>query len=163
MIPCLIDARWELACFDAAPYYIVMRYNSTAPVSPADYRTLAEFRATLRRFLRISEELAHGVGLTPQQHQALLAIKGFAGDELPTMTDLASRLQVRHNSVVGLVDRLVKRKLVRRMTAKEDRRRVRLQLTQSGERLLAQLTRAHRIELREIGPQITQLLARLEA
>ncbi|HEX6549876.1 MAG TPA: MarR family transcriptional regulator [Gammaproteobacteria bacterium] len=139
-----------------------MRYNSTAPVSPADYRTLAEFRATLRRFLRISEELAHGVSLTPQQHQALLAIKGFAGDELPTMTDLASRLQVRHNSVVGLVDRLVKRKLVRRMTATEDRRRVRLQLTQSGERLLAQLTRAHRIELREIGPQITQLLARLE-
>ncbi|MGH8373009.1 MAG: MarR family winged helix-turn-helix transcriptional regulator [Gammaproteobacteria bacterium] len=132
------------------------------PVSPADYRTLAQFRATLRRFLRISEELAHGVGLTPQQHQALLAIMGFAGDGLPSMGDLAARLQIRHNSVVGLVDRLVKRKLVRRQTAKEDRRRVRLQLTHSGERLLAQLTRAHQIELREIGPQITQLLQRLE-
>lgn len=139
-----------------------MRYNSTTQVSPSDYRTLAEFRATLRRFLRISEELAHGVGLTPQQHQALLAIKGFPDDELPTMGDLAARLQVRHNSVVGLVDRLAKRKLVRRLTAREDHRRVRLRLTQSGERLLAQLTQAHRIELRQIGPQITMLLQRLE-
>jgi DNA-binding MarR family transcriptional regulator len=138
-----------------------MRYNSTTPVSPADYQTLAEFRATLRRFLRISEELAHGVGLTPQQHQALLAIKGFAGIELPTMGDLAVRLQIRHNSVVGLVDRLVKRKLVRRLTAKEDRRRVRLRLTQTGTRLLEKLTQAHRIELRETGPQITMLLERL--
>lgn len=138
-----------------------MRYNSTTPVSPADYQTLAEFRATLRRFLRISEELAHGVGLTPQQHQALLAIKGFAGIELPTMGDLAVRLQIRHNSVVGLVDRLVKRKLVQRLTAKEDRRRVRLRLTQTGTRLLEKLTQAHRIELRETGPQITMLLERL--
>lgn len=138
-----------------------MRYNSTALISPDDYRTLAEFRATLRRFLRTSEELARGVDLTPQQHQALLAIKGFGGDNLPSMGDLATRLQIRHNSVVGLVDRLVARKLVRRLLAQEDRRRVRLQLTRAGERLLAELTHAHRIELREIGPQITLLLQRL--
>lgn len=146
---------------NAALCYIVIRYYSMAQISPDDYRTLAEFRATLRRFLRMSEELAHGVGLTPQQHQAILAIKGFVGDGSPSISDLADRLQIRHNSVVELVNRLVARKLVRRFKAHGDGRRVRLQLTQAGNRLLAQLAHAHRIELRKIGPRIMLLLQQL--
>src|SRR5579871_3340694 len=95
-----------------------MRYKSTKPkagretphfqVSDADYLTLAAFRAALRQFLRISEGLAHGIGLTPQQHQAMLAIRGFPGGTAPTIGELAARLQVNHNSAVGLVTRLVK-------------------------------------------------------
>ena len=150
-----------LACLNVALCYIVIRYYSMAQISSDDYRTLAEFRATLRRFLRISEELAHGVGLTPQQHQAILAIKGFVGDSSPSISDLADRLQIRHNSAVELVNRLVTRKLVRRLKAHGDGRRVRLQLTQSGNRLLAQLAHAHRIELRKIGPRIMLLLQQL--
>jgi DNA-binding MarR family transcriptional regulator len=45
----------------------------------AQYETLAAFRYALRKFLHFSETAAQAAGLTPQQHQALLAIKGFPG------------------------------------------------------------------------------------
>ena len=126
-----------------------------------DYIRLAEFRATLRRFLRSSEEIASGLGLTPQQHQAMLAIKGFPGGEQPTVGALAERMQMRHNSAVGLMNRLEVHGYVARIRAREDRRKVYLQLTAKGEAMLTKLTAAHRVELRKLGPQITQLLAEL--
>ncbi|MBU6470966.1 MAG: MarR family transcriptional regulator, partial [Gammaproteobacteria bacterium] len=67
-------------------------------VSDADFATLAEFRSALRKFLRTSEEIARSLGLTPQQHQVLLAIRGFPGGTPPTISQLAARLHVRHNS-----------------------------------------------------------------
>jgi DNA-binding MarR family transcriptional regulator len=130
-------------------------------VSDADYLTLAAFRASLRRFLRSSEGIAHGLGLTPQQHQALLAIRGFPGDLPPSVGELAARLQVNHNSAVGLVTRLEDQGYLRRTPAKGDRRRVHVSLTPKGHGVLDRLTEAHRIELRHIGPEITRLLAEL--
>ncbi|HLW74646.1 MAG TPA: MarR family transcriptional regulator [Gammaproteobacteria bacterium] len=130
-------------------------------VSDADYLTLAAFRASLRRFLRSSEGIAHGLGLTPQQHQVLLAIRGFPGDEPPSVGELAARLQVNHNSAVGLVTRLENQGYLRRTQAKGDRRRVHISLTPKGQGVLDRLTEAHRIELRHIGPEITRLLAEL--
>jgi len=148
-----------------------MRYKSTNvvalsdarrfQVSDADYATLAAFRAALRRFLRISEDLAHGLGLTPQQHQAMLAIRGFPGGEAPTVGQLATRLQVNHNSAVGLVTRLVKQGYVRRQASKQDLRRMHVSLTPKGHGVLDKLTEAHRIELRSLGPEITRLLGEL--
>jgi DNA-binding MarR family transcriptional regulator len=41
-----------------------------------------------------------------QQHQALLFIIGYTGCEQVTIGELAERLQIRHHSVVGLVDLL---------------------------------------------------------
>jgi len=146
-----------------------MRYKSTktsprgdAPfkVSDADYLTLAAFRASLRGFLRVSEDLAHDLGLTPQQHQALLAVRGYPGGD-PTIGQLAQRLQVHHNSAVGLVTRLAKQGYVRRESSKEDLRRMHVSLTPKGHGVLDKLTEAHRIELRKIGPEIVQLLAEL--
>ncbi len=127
-----------------------------------DYTRLAEFRASLRRFLRRSEEIAQGVGLTPQQHQALLAIKGFPGGESPTVGALAKRLQMRHNSAVGLMNRLGEHGYVERLRSKEDRRKVFLEVTAKGDAILAKLTAAHRVELRALGPKLTQLLAELD-
>jgi DNA-binding MarR family transcriptional regulator len=135
----------------------------TAPfkVSHEDYRTLAEFRASLRKFLRTSEDLAHGVGLTPQQHQVMLAIRGYPGDTPPSVGDLAARLQVRHNSAVGLLTRLEKLGYLKRVPAELDQRRMLVSLTQKGHGVLDKLTEAHRSELRRIGPDITRLLAEL--
>ena len=126
-----------------------------------DYTRLAEFRASLRRFLRRSEEIAEGLGLTPQQHQALLAIKGFPGGDRPTVGALARRMQMRHNSAVGLMNRLGEHGYVERVRSQDDRRKVHLELTAKGEALLAKLTAAHRVELRSLGPKLTQLLAEL--
>jgi DNA-binding MarR family transcriptional regulator len=129
-------------------------------LSQADYEMLADLRHALRQFGAFSEDAAQGVGLTPAQHQALLAIRG--SKEPPSIGDLAARLIIRHHSAVGLVDRLLERGLVRRTTDAADRRRVELSLTSRGDAVLARLSVAHRDELTRIGPRIRLLLDRLD-
>jgi DNA-binding MarR family transcriptional regulator len=130
-------------------------------VQDRDYEVLAEFRYALRRFLHFSEQVAAAAGLSPQQHQALLALKGARVP--PTIGYLAERLQVRHHSAVGLVDRLGALRLVERRTAEGDRRQVVVGLTAQGERVLRGLAAEHRRELREMEPQLEALLALLQA
>jgi DNA-binding MarR family transcriptional regulator len=142
---------------------IAMRYVSAClsdRLSSADYRSLAEFRFQLRRFLAFSEEQAREVGLNPQQHQLLLLIRA-AAPEAPTIGHLAERLILRHHSVVGLVDRLEQRGLVRRRRSPEDRRQARVSITRRGERILHRLALAHRAELRRARPQLIAALGRL--
>ncbi len=127
----------------------------------SQYETLAAFRYALRRFIHFSEEAAHGAGIAPQQYQALLAIKGFPGRDTITVGELAERLQLRHQSAVGLVDRLVAEKWVARRRSIEDRRRVMIYLTVGGELILEKLAAVHRGQLKRIGPELTQLLATL--
>ncbi|MES1195852.1 MAG: MarR family transcriptional regulator [Steroidobacter sp.] len=127
----------------------------------SDYETLAAFRYLLRRFIHFSEQAAKAHNITPQQHQALLAIKGFPERDQVTVGELAERLQLRHHSAVGLVDRLVKEKLVMRKPGK-DRREVLVQLTDHGEQVLAGLSHAHRAELKKLGPQLRRLLQELD-
>lgn len=129
-------------------------------LSSADYRSLAEFRYQLRQFLAFSEEQVRAVGLNPQQHQLLLAIRASA-PALPSIGDLADRLILRHHSVVGLVDRLELRGLVRRTRSPEDRRQARVRITPRGERILHRLALAHRDELRRARPQLVAALQRL--
>ncbi|HEX2667493.1 MAG TPA: MarR family transcriptional regulator [Gammaproteobacteria bacterium] len=135
--------------------------TSNFQVSDEDYLTLAAFRAALRKFMRTSEDIAHSLGLTPQQHQVMLAVRGYPGQEQPSMGQLAARLQVRHNSAVGLVTRLVKLGYVRRDQSSQDQRRVHISLTPKGHAILDKLTEAHRTELKRIGPEITRLLKEL--
>ncbi|HEY4127211.1 MAG TPA: MarR family transcriptional regulator [Gammaproteobacteria bacterium] len=130
-------------------------------VNDDDYLMLASFRASLRKFLRTSEDIAHNLGLTPQRHQAMLAVRGFPGDQPPTVGELAARLHIRHNSAVGLVTRLVNEGYLRRDKSKLDQRRMHVRLTPKGQALLDKLTEAHRIELRNIGPEITRVLKEL--
>lgn len=138
-----------------------MTDRNTMPVSDSEYQALASFRYALRQFLRFSEEAAQAVGLTPQQHQALLAIKGFPGRDRVTVRELAERLQIRHHSAVGLVDRLAAQGLVERQPDTTDRRQVYVALTPRGLELLARLSAAHRHELRRIGPHLHRLLEQL--
>ncbi|HKS93676.1 MAG TPA: MarR family transcriptional regulator [Gammaproteobacteria bacterium] len=130
-------------------------------VSDADFATLADFRSALRKFLRTSEEIARGLGLTPQQHQVLLAVRGFPGGTPPTISQLAARLHVRHNSAVGLVNRLARQRLVKRRNSLVDHRQVHVVLTPRGSAMLDKLTQGHRIELRRIGGEISRLLTEL--
>lgn len=130
-------------------------------LSKEQYEMLASFRYALRQFIHFSEEMALQAGITPQQHQALLAIKGFPGRDCVTIGELAERLQLRHHSAVGLIDRLVAEKLVSRTTSEADRRRVLIQLTPRGESILEKLVSVHREQLKRIGPEIHQLLEKL--
>src|SRR5690242_17531477 len=101
----------------------------TKQPSKAQYEMLAAFRYALRRFQHFSETAARSAGVSPQQHQALLAIKGFPGRDCVTVGELAERLQLRHHSVVGLIDRLAAEKLVARALSAQDRRQVFVRLT----------------------------------
>jgi DNA-binding MarR family transcriptional regulator len=130
-------------------------------ISKSEYEALAEFRYTLRQFLRFSEEAAQEVGLTPQQHQALLAIEGYPGRSQVTVGELAERLQIRHHSAVGLIDRLASQELVVRQPSASDHRQVYVVVTPHGAQLLQKLATAHREELRRIGPQFRIILERL--
>jgi len=127
-----------------------------------DYRALALFRYTLRKFLEFSQEAAKGVGLTPQQHQALLSIKGYPDRETVTIGELAERMLLKHHSTVELVDRLVELGLVKRTVDPADRRRVLLNLTAKSRKLLTSLSAAHLEELRRFQPVFANLLERLE-
>ncbi|MGO4128674.1 MarR family winged helix-turn-helix transcriptional regulator [Inquilinus sp. YAF38] len=135
----------------------------TQALSKADYEALAAFRHALRRFLDFSGEAAKTAGLTPQQHQALLAIKGFPGRDRVTIGELAEQLVQRHHSTVGLVDRLEALGLVRRESDPADRRRAMVALTDRAEEVLAGLSAIHRSELRRLGPSLAALLQRLES
>jgi DNA-binding MarR family transcriptional regulator len=114
-----------------------------------DYRRLAQFRRALRLFLAFSAEAAAKAGLTPVQHQALLAIKGMPGP--PSVGALAAWLGIRPHSALGLVERLVGRKLVKKISDSTDRRRVILALTRAAEAKLGALSLAHRGELKRLA------------
>lgn len=113
-------------------------------------RDLAQFRYSLRKFLRFSEKAARSCGVTPQQHQLLLGIAGFAQDGAATISELAEFLQERNNSVVGLVERAAEAGLVRRRNGALDRRQVVVTMTARGERILAQLSRLHLEEVQRV-------------
>jgi DNA-binding MarR family transcriptional regulator len=120
------------------------------PLTKDDFEALARFRFGIRRHLRFSEETVRRHGTTPQQYQLMLALKGFPGREWATVRELADRLQLRHHSVVELVDRAQVEELVRRDADPDDARAVRVTLTDRGEQLLARLTALHRDELRRM-------------
>jgi DNA-binding MarR family transcriptional regulator len=117
-----------------------------------DYAQLAAFRRALRQFLHFSEGVAAGAGLTAQYYQAMLIIRGCPDDQRVTINDLARDLFIKHNSAVGLVDRLSQKGLILREVSKTDRRKVELRLTGEGRKVLAKLAAMHRRELQRIGP-----------
>src|ERR1700761_9110103 len=127
-------------------------------IQPSYYQALSEFRYRVRRYLHISEEAARAGGIEPQQHQLLLAVKGIPDGEEPRISYLAERLQIQHHSAVELVDRTEKNGLIQRTRAGSDRREVHVQLTPRGDRVLADLTRHMREELRCAAPALVSTL-----
>jgi DNA-binding MarR family transcriptional regulator len=126
-----------------------------------DYLALAEFRYHIRRFLNFSERAARAAGLEPQQHQALLAVKGIPEGRKATIGFVAERLQIRHHSAVELVNRLEKSGLLRRVRSRIDRREVQVVLTPRGEKVLQRLSAANQSELRTLAPVLLRALGRV--
>ena len=135
--------------------------SSRNHLKEADYRTLADFRYQIRRFLRFSEDAARHAGIEPQHHQLMLAVKGAPEEIGPRIGYLAERLQIHHHSAVELVDRLGRRGLVRRSRDGQDRREVHVRLTSKGERLLRELTLHNREELRTAAPALARTLRKI--
>lgn len=123
-----------------------------------DYATLASFRRSLREFLAFSEEAARKAGLPPQQHQAILAIRGLAPEIGMSIHELADHLLLKPQTTVELVDRLADAGLVRRQRDQIDRRRVFLTLTAKAYRILQKLSAAHLAQIRRDAPQLIELL-----
>ncbi|MCE3556568.1 MarR family winged helix-turn-helix transcriptional regulator [Pseudonocardia sp. RS11V-5] len=121
------------------------------PLTKQDFEALARFRFGIRRYLRFSEETVRHHGLTPQQYQLLLALKGFPGRDWATVGELADRLQLRHHSTVELVNRAQGQNLVRRSHDPDDARVVRVGLTPSGEQTLGELSALHRDQLERMS------------
>jgi len=133
------------------------RFNLTTQ----GYAQLAAFRYALREFLRFSEGAAAAAGLTSQHYQAMLILRACPEKRRVTINELAGQLMIKHNSAVGLVDRLAREKLVERVPSSADRRKVELRLTGRGRQVLAKLAATHRSELQRIGPILKRFLGEL--
>jgi DNA-binding MarR family transcriptional regulator len=146
------------------PIITRLGYASLVPrdVDDSEYQRLLQFRTGLRRFLHWSAQQAEATGLTPAQHQLLLAVRGHEDGRGPTIGDVASYLFLRHHSAVGLIDRAERAGLVERREDQDDRRVVRLRLTQKGEETLLQLSQAHLEELARLAPELRALWNELE-
>ena len=135
--------------------------RSTA-LSDREYQALARFRHALRVFQRFSEQAARDAGLAPAQHQLLLAIRGHGGVARPVVGDLADALQLRHHSVVELIDRAEAAGLVTRVPDPDDLRRQHVALTAAGRDVLEQLSMVHRDELRRFRAEMVDVLRELD-
>jgi len=153
--------------FDDGSHCMTSTARSGAPrpqrrLNDAEYRQLADFRYAIRSFMEFSEQAARNAGLTPQQHQALLAVRGLMIDGNANLGTLAERLRIRHHSTVELVDRLTESGLIRRTTDETDRRRVLLSLTAKATKILDSLSATHLEELRRLRPSLQAVLAMAE-
>ncbi len=120
-------------------------------LTDADYEDLLTLRTGLRRFLRWSEQQAESAGITPAQHQLLLAIRGHPDPRGPTIGEVADYLLLRHHSAVGLIDRADDAGLLERVRDDDDHRLVRLKLTNAGSKRLESLSAQHLEELKRLG------------
>lgn len=127
------------SCHDA----IVTR----VPLPDAAYARLLALRTGLRHFQAWSAKQARAAGLTPAQHQLLLAIRGHPDPSGPTIGEVADYLLLRHHSAVELVDRAVAAGLVSRVRSDDDHRVVLLRLTEDGAARLEALSELHLEEL----------------
>ncbi|MFZ1086463.1 MAG: MarR family transcriptional regulator [Terracidiphilus sp.] len=138
-----------------------------AKTSPANSNSLveclAEFRFELRKFLHFSEEAATAAGLQPQQHQLLLQVAGAREGTSVTIAYAAKRLKLRHNSVVELAGRSVREGLLLRVQDADDLRRVLLQITPKGKKVLRKLSLDHAREITVLAPKLALDLKRISA
>ena len=123
---------------------------SARSLTDRDYQHLLRFRTELRRFLNWSEEQAQAEGLTPAQHQLLLAVRGSADAQGATIKEVAEALYLRHHTATELVDRAEAGGLLRRARDDDDHRVVRLHITRAGAGKLARLSRQHLDELQRL-------------
>ena len=136
---------------------------SASPLTQQDYYSLASLRYVLRKFLRFSKDLASArARLTPEQYEALLALKAFSPKEGLTVGQLSERVQVKHHTAVSLADKLAARRLVTKRRGSPDRRYAYVKLTAAGTKLVAALAAAHRREIRKHAAEMIKSLSYLK-
>ena len=125
---------------------------------PAKLAEVAEFRFRLRRFLSFSEDVSEELGIPAQQYQLIQVIAAAPGDKAATISYIADRMLLRHNSAVELVDRAEKSGLVLRVADESDHRRSIVEITGEAEAVLSQLVARHLAELQSEGPALIRAL-----
>jgi DNA-binding MarR family transcriptional regulator len=130
---------------------------------PARLHELAEFRYRLRKFLSFSEVASEAVGISAQQYQLLQVVAAVPEGRECSISYVAERMLVRHNSAVELVDRAVKSGLVCRVADESDHRRSLLEITERGAEVLARLVAEHLAEIEAEGPEMMRALQKLIA
>src|SRR4051812_18201292 len=137
---------------------LALLYLDPRSPTPDEYRSAAALRSALRRFDRVSEQIARGEGLTPRQYLLLLMIKGAPdGSERSTVTELADLLQLQQSTVTELVGRAEAAGLVRRAPSSADGRVVHLHVTPEGDRVLTAVLAQLGAERRRLSQLISQL------
>ena len=129
------------------------------PASAQSLRSLAEFRYQLRRFLSFSEAASESCGIGVQQYQLMQVIAAMPPGQQPSISYLAERMILRHNSMVELVDRAERSGLVRREHDEKDLRRSLVLLTSHGEAILQRLIAQH---LEDLMPKCDALIRALK-
>jgi DNA-binding MarR family transcriptional regulator len=127
----------------------------TAAVTKRQFEALANFRYELRRYLRYSERVTRKQGITPLQYQLMLQVAGYPGRNWATISELAERLQAKHNGVVALLTRCARRGLLARTARERDRRIVEIRLTPKGQKTLQRIAQLHLEELLTLQGRFT--------
>ena len=125
--------------------------NSKSTLTDEEFQRLLELRTSLKQYLRWNEHAAKDAGITPAQHELLIAIKGHPGQQGPSISNIAQYLLLRHHSAVGLVDRAEKAGLLIRKTDGDDRRVVRLRLSPKANRVMDKIAALHAEELARLS------------
>lgn len=127
-------------------------------IATSDYRALAALRYRIRLFLSEGDAAARRAGLEPQQYLLLLAVRGLPKGTKATIQVLAERLMLKHNSTVGLIDRLETHGYLRRTQSRQDRRCVLVKLLPRGRQLVERVARGRLTELRVGGEALSEAL-----
>lgn len=139
----------------------IPRKNRTASVDWAKLADLAEFRYQLRRFVSFSEAASESAGISAQQYQLLQVVATVPEGQESSISYIAERMVVRHNSAVELVDRAEKAGLVQRVADPNDHRRSLVETTSRGNDFLAQLVPIHLAEVRTENGELLRSLQQL--
>lgn len=129
-------------------------------LSEIEYEALANLRYRIRKFRQFSAKAADKLGLTGQQHQALLAIKGLGIGGRMTLSNLADKLFLTPADAAELAASLQHAGHV--SIDLRQKRRPAVMLTEQAEELLRRLTSAHLYEIREMAPELMQALRMLQ-
>lgn len=124
-----------------------------------DYESLLQFRMAIRKYIHFVDEGARAVGITPQQHQLMLAVKGQKGKDWASVSEVAEALQLKHNSAVGLATRCQAAGLIEKEAFPGDHRIVRICLTEKGENILAELSQRNIEQLQTLNQAMNLLVS----
>lgn len=128
--------------------------TTTSPAVPEGERQLVDaFIRASRALVAVAARSLAGLEdeVTLPQYRVLVVL---ATQGTKRSADLAASLEVSPSTASRMIERLVRKRLVRRTRARDDRRTVRLDLTEAGRQVVAEVTQRRRREVEAILRQI---------